>query len=77
MNATNKNVDVIPFNPAPRSGWNMYRRVDLPLGLLCVATPLDHAGYRVKKSPNSPFYMDIHLKIDSAKILSRNHPEKS
>jgi len=41
-------MDVVLFNPAPRSGWQPHRRVDLPLNLLHPATPLVHAGYRVK-----------------------------
>lgn len=35
--------DVVLFNPAPRSGWQAQRRVELPLSLLCPATPLDRA----------------------------------
>jgi anaerobic magnesium-protoporphyrin IX monomethyl ester cyclase len=41
-------VDIVLFNPAPRSGWQAHRRVELPLSLLCPATPLDRQGYRVK-----------------------------
>lgn len=39
---------VILFNPAPRKGFQAHRRVELPLNLLHTATPLVHAGYRVK-----------------------------
>lgn len=42
-----RRVDVILFNPAPRSGWQPHRRVELPLNLLYPATPLVHAGYTV------------------------------
>ena len=38
---------IVLFNPAPRSGWQVQRRIELPLGLLCVATPLDRAGWDV------------------------------
>ncbi|MFC1851299.1 B12-binding domain-containing radical SAM protein [candidate division CSSED10-310 bacterium] len=41
-------MDVVLFNPAPRSGWQAQRRVELPLSLLCPATPLDRQGYQVK-----------------------------
>jgi radical SAM superfamily enzyme YgiQ (UPF0313 family) len=41
-------MNVILFNPAPRSGWQAQRRVELPLSLLCPATPLDRQGYKVK-----------------------------
>ena len=41
-------MDIILFNPAPRSGWQPQRRVELPLGLLSIATPLDLQGYRIK-----------------------------
>jgi radical SAM superfamily enzyme YgiQ (UPF0313 family) len=41
-------MDIILFNPAPRSGWQPQRRVELPLGLLSIATPLDRQGYRIK-----------------------------
>ena len=41
-------MDIILFNPAPRSGKQVQRRVELPLGLLCPATPLDRQGYRIK-----------------------------
>jgi radical SAM superfamily enzyme YgiQ (UPF0313 family) len=40
-------VRIVLFNPAPRSGWQVQRRIELPLGLLCVATPLDRAGWDV------------------------------
>ena len=40
-------MDVVLFHPAPRSGWQAHRRVEVPLSLLCPATPLDRAGYRV------------------------------
>jgi radical SAM superfamily enzyme YgiQ (UPF0313 family) len=36
------------FNPAPRSGWQAQRRVEVPLSLLAPATPLDRQGYRIK-----------------------------
>ncbi len=39
---------VVLFNPAPRSGFQAHRRVELPLNLLHTATPLVHAGFRVK-----------------------------
>jgi anaerobic magnesium-protoporphyrin IX monomethyl ester cyclase len=38
---------IVMFNPAPRSGTQAHRRVELPLSLLCPATPLDREGYRV------------------------------
>lgn len=38
---------IVLFHPAPRGGWQPQRRVELPLGLLCCATPLDVAGYKV------------------------------
>ena len=41
-------MDILLFNPAPRNGWQPQRRVELPLGLLSIATPLDLQGYRVK-----------------------------
>lgn len=41
-------MKVVLFNPAPRSGWQVQRRIELPLGLLCVATPLDRAGWEVR-----------------------------
>jgi radical SAM superfamily enzyme YgiQ (UPF0313 family) len=41
-------MDIVLFNPAPRSGWQAQRRVELPLSLLCPATPLDRQGYRIK-----------------------------
>ena len=43
-----RGVDVLLFNPAPRSGWQPHRRVDLPLNLLFPATSLVHAGYSVR-----------------------------
>lgn len=39
---------VVLFNPAPRSGWQAQRRVEVPLSLLCTATPLDRQGYSIK-----------------------------
>jgi len=39
---------IVLFNPAPRSGWQAQRRIELPLGLLSVATPLDRAGWKVR-----------------------------
>lgn len=41
-------MDIVLFNPAPRSGKQVQRRVELPLSLLCPATPLDRQGYRIK-----------------------------
>ncbi len=41
-------MDILLFNPAPRSGFQAHRRVELPLSVLCPATPLDRLGYRVK-----------------------------
>ncbi|MER3446061.1 MAG: hypothetical protein C4291_04140 [Candidatus Dadabacteria bacterium] len=41
-------MDVLLFNPAPRSGWQAQRRVEVPLSLLCPATPLDRQGYKIK-----------------------------
>ncbi|HEX7408151.1 MAG TPA: radical SAM protein [Candidatus Binatia bacterium] len=41
-------MDIVLFNPAPRRGWQVQRRVELPLSLLCPATPLDGEGYRIK-----------------------------
>jgi radical SAM superfamily enzyme YgiQ (UPF0313 family) len=41
-------VDIVLFNPAPRSGWQAQRRVELPLSLLCPATPLARKGYDIK-----------------------------
>ena len=41
-------MDIVLFNPAPRSGWQSQRRVELPLSLLSPATPLDRQGYRIK-----------------------------
>jgi len=41
-------VDIVLFNPAPRSGWQAQRRIELPLSLLCPATPLDRQGYSIK-----------------------------
>ena len=42
------NPQIILFNPAPRKGFQAHRRVELPLNLLHSATPLVHAGFRVK-----------------------------
>ena len=39
---------VVLHNPAPRRGWQVQRRIELPLSLLCPATHLDRQGYRVK-----------------------------
>ena len=39
---------VILFNPAPRSGFQAHRRVELPLSLLCPATRLDLQGYKIR-----------------------------
>lgn len=41
-------MDIVLFNPAPRTGWQAQRRIELPLSLLSPATPLDREGYRVK-----------------------------
>jgi radical SAM superfamily enzyme YgiQ (UPF0313 family) len=41
-------MDVVLFNPAPRSGWQAQRRIELPLNLLCPATSLVNAGYSVR-----------------------------
>jgi len=41
-------MDIVLFNPAPRSGWQPHRRVELPLNLLHPATPLVNAGYSVR-----------------------------
>ncbi len=41
-------MNIILFNPAPRSGKQVQRRIELPLSLLCPATPLDRQGYRIK-----------------------------
>ncbi len=41
-------MDIVLFNPAPRAGKQVQRRVELPLSLLCTATPLDRLGYRVQ-----------------------------
>lgn len=49
MNSESKRgADVLLFNPAPRSGWQPHRRVELPLNLLFPATSLVHAGYSVR-----------------------------
>jgi radical SAM superfamily enzyme YgiQ (UPF0313 family) len=39
---------VVLFNPAPRRGFQAHRRIELPLGLLSVGSPLHRAGYRVR-----------------------------
>lgn len=36
------------FNPAPRSGWQAQRRVELPLSLLCPANALAREGYDIR-----------------------------
>ena len=41
-------MDIVLFNPAPRSGIQVQRRIELPLSLLCPAAPLDRQGYRIK-----------------------------
>jgi len=38
---------ILLFNPAALSGWQPSPRMELPLSLLCPATPVDRAGYRV------------------------------
>lgn len=48
MSSAKKEADVVLFNPAPRSGWQAQRRVELPLGLLCTATPLERQGYQIR-----------------------------
>jgi radical SAM superfamily enzyme YgiQ (UPF0313 family) len=40
--------EILLFNPAPRRGFQAHRRVELPLSLLCVGSPLDRLGYRVR-----------------------------
>ena len=40
-------MNVLLFNPAPRSGFQAHERVELPLSLLCPAAPLDRKGYTV------------------------------
>ena len=40
-------MDIVLFNPAPRSGFQAHRRVELPLSVLSPATPLDREGHRV------------------------------
>jgi len=41
-------MDIVLFNPAPRAGKQVQRRVELPLSLLCTATPLHRLGYRIQ-----------------------------
>ena len=41
-------MNILLFNPAPRRGFQAHRRVELPLSLICPATPLDRLGYKVK-----------------------------
>ncbi len=41
-------MKIVLFNPAPRSGWQAQRRVELPLSILCPATPLARQGYDIK-----------------------------
>jgi anaerobic magnesium-protoporphyrin IX monomethyl ester cyclase len=41
-------MKIVLFNPAPRSGWQAQRRVELPLGLLCVSSGLSRQGYQIK-----------------------------
>ena len=41
-------MDVVLFNPAPRSGRLAHRRIELPLSLLSPASPLDRQGYKVR-----------------------------
>jgi len=40
-------MEVLLFNPAPRNGFQAHERVELPLSLLCPATPIDRKGYKV------------------------------
>lgn len=40
-------MKVLLLNPAPRSGMQAHRRVELPLSVLCPATPLVHEGHDV------------------------------
>ena len=47
MASTPSARSVVLFNPAPRAGFQAHRRVELPLSVLCPATPLDLQGYRV------------------------------
>src|SRR5262245_42478297 len=39
---------VVLYNPAPRSGFQAHRRVELPLSVLCPASRLDRKGYEVR-----------------------------
>jgi radical SAM superfamily enzyme YgiQ (UPF0313 family) len=39
---------IVLLHPAPRSGWQLHRRVEFPLGLLHTATPVDRLGYKVR-----------------------------
>jgi radical SAM superfamily enzyme YgiQ (UPF0313 family) len=41
-------MNILLFNPAPRRGYQAHRRVELPLSLLCPATPLARRGYKVQ-----------------------------
>ncbi|MGB7492496.1 MAG: radical SAM protein, partial [Thermoanaerobaculia bacterium] len=41
-------MDIVLFNPAPRAGKQVQRRVELPLSLLCTATPLHRLGYGIQ-----------------------------
>jgi anaerobic magnesium-protoporphyrin IX monomethyl ester cyclase len=41
-------MHIVLFNPAPRSGWQAQRRVELPLSILCPATRLDRQGYQIR-----------------------------
>ena len=41
-------MSIVLFNPAPRSGWQAQRRVELPLSLLCAATGLARQGYKIR-----------------------------
>lgn len=45
---TKNGFDIVLYHPAPRSGFQPHRRVELPLSLLYPATPLEIEGYRVK-----------------------------
>jgi len=42
-------MDVVLFNPATKKGCDSNLRLETPLSLLFVATPLDRRGYRVNQ----------------------------
>jgi anaerobic magnesium-protoporphyrin IX monomethyl ester cyclase len=72
-----RRVDVILFNPAPRSGWQPHRRVELPLNLLFPATPLVHAGYRVRIVDQfaDPHWKEKLLDALAEKLLKSRYPD--